>query len=522
MTATPTAANRSATTSPDSEWPTLTGRQEPHHLSVFDGDIGLGEKAVELARRIGSKPMPWQREALHALMTRNDDGRWTHSDACLICPRQNGKSLILTLRILYGLFKLGETIIFTAQRWATAEEIYQRTWALIEPRKSLLARVKKTTCSQGRGVIEMKNGNKVVFTTRSADAGRGLTKLDLVIYDEAYNLTDGEMSALGPAQLAADDPQTIYTSSAVNQDEHSNGLVLAALRDRGLAGERELYFAEYMAPEEMDRADEATWQYANPSYGVIQTPSKIRKLMRGFATQAGRKSFDVEILGRGDWPIEELLEDVKPVVDMDQWSGLHDASPTFTGVTCLAVDMSTERERADRTCSITVAAKTTRGAHLQIGYHGSADTTAVVKFLAAAVEAGDPVAVVIDPKSAAQVLIKPLQRAGIEPELMRAQDVMESTAGFLAAVDEKQITHDSDERMTDALGSARLREIGDGGGVAWARKTSGTICQLVAASNALWGLSQFEPKAVPPPAEVGFEPAPVGGSVMGDVMEVSW
>lgn len=520
--ATPRAAERAATTSKDSEWPTLTGRQEPHHLSVFDGDIESGEKAVELARRIGSKPMPWQREALHALMTRNDDGTWTHPDACIICPRQNGKSLILTLRILYGLFKLGETIIFTAQRWTTAEDIYLRTWALIEPRKSLLARVKKTTCSQGRGVIEMKNGNKVVFTTRSPDAGRGLTKLDLVIYDEAYNLTDGEMSALGPAQLAADDPQTIYTSSAVNQDEHSNGLVLSALRDRGLQGERELYFAEYMAPSEMDREDEATWRYANPSYGVIQTAKKIRKLMRGFATQAGRKSFDVEILGRGDWPIEELLEDVKPTVDIGRWSALFDGDPAFKDVTCLAVDMSTERDIRERTCSIQVAAKTAKGAHVQLGYHGSADTTTVVKFLVAAVDAGDPVAVVIDPKSAAQVLIQPLQKAGVEPELMRPQDVMASTAGFLAAVDEGRVSHDDDPRMVEALESARLREIGDAGGVAWSRKKSGTICQLVAASNALWGLEQFAPKPVPPAPAVGFVPSSGGGSVMGDVMGVAW
>ncbi|NKV12593.1 hypothetical protein GS909_19890 [Rhodococcus hoagii] len=90
----------------------------------------------------------------------------------------------------------------------------------------------------------------------------------------------------------------------MNQDEHSNGLVLSKIRDRGLAGDAELYYAEYMAPDGMDRENEETWRYANPSYGVIQTAKKIRKLMRGFATQAGRKSFDVEILGRGDWPKE--------------------------------------------------------------------------------------------------------------------------------------------------------------------------------------------------------------------------
>ncbi|NKV12594.1 hypothetical protein GS909_19895 [Rhodococcus hoagii] len=87
---------------------------------MFEGDTTLGEKASECHdTRIGSKPMPWQRDTLHALLTRSGDGTWTHPDVHHL-PRQNGKSLILTLRILYGLFKLGETIIFTAQRWTTA------------------------------------------------------------------------------------------------------------------------------------------------------------------------------------------------------------------------------------------------------------------------------------------------------------------------------------------------------------------------------------------------------------------
>ncbi|MBM4577747.1 terminase large subunit [Prescottella equi] len=505
------------------EWPKLEGRQTPNSLAYTPGDVELGRKAVELARRSASRirAMPWQSWSLERIMSKDPDGTWTHPECCLIVPRQNGKSLILSLRVLYGLFKLGEKIVFSAQQWETAKSLWKRTWNIVKTTPWMLKRVESKTCSQGRGTIVLASGAEVVFTTRSANAGRGLDKVDLEIYDEAYDLTEADMAALSPTKMNSDDPQTIYTSSAVNQDQHSNGAVLSAVRDRGLDGEEGLFFAEWMAPEDQDRSEPDTWRWANPSFGVIQTVKKLAAELRKFSTDAGKKSFDVEYLGRGDWPTA-VTDEAPPVVNLAEWSARYSGEPSLTGMTCLAVDMSTEREVRDRTCSIVVAAKTTQGAHLQIGYHGSADTTAVVKFLAAAVEAGDPVAVVIDPKSTAQVLIQPLQKAGVEPELMRAQDVMTSTAGFLAAVDEKRITHDDDPRMLEALSAAKLREIGDAGGVAWARKTSGTICQLVAASNALWGLSQFEPKAVPPPPAVGFEPTPAGRSVMGDLMEVSW
>jgi len=505
------------------EWPKLEGRQTPNSLAYTPGSIELGLKAVELARRSASRirAMPWQSWSLERIMSKAADGTWTHPECCLIVPRQNGKSLILSIRVLYGLYKLGEKIVFSAQQWETAKALWKRTWNIVKTTPWMLKRVESRTCSQGRGTIVLASGAEVVFTTRSANAGRGLDKVDLEIYDEAYDLTEADMAALSPTKMNSDDPQTIYTSSAVNQEQHPNGQVLAAVRERGLAGEEGLFFAEWMAPTDQDRTLPDTWRWANPSFGVIQTVKKLAAELRKFSTEAGRKSFDVEYLGRGDWP-SSVIDEAPPVVKLATWADLYHGDPRFTGTTCLAVDMSTERDSRDRTCSIVAAAQTKTGAHVQIGYHGSADTRTVVAFLLACVEAGDPIAVVIDPKSTAQVLEQPLRAAGIEPEMMRVSDVMAATAGFLTAVDEGTVTHDDDERMAQALAVAKLREIGDGGGVAWARKSSGVICQVVAASNALWGLTEFKPKPKPPPQELGFEPTPKGGSLMGDVMEMSW
>ena len=191
-------------------FPTLTGRQEPHHLSVTAGDTSLGDKAIELKRRLGVESMPWQVTAQRVIMSTTAAGRWTHPTVCLICTRQNGKSEILIDRCLYGLFKLGETILYTAQRWKTARDAWKRMMALIQRRAWLHKHLKRATCSQGEGIIELDNGAAISFGTRSADTGRGLTDVALIIYDEAYNLTESEISAMAFTQMAADNPQRIY------------------------------------------------------------------------------------------------------------------------------------------------------------------------------------------------------------------------------------------------------------------------------------------------------------------------
>ena len=137
------------------EWPKLEGRQTPNSLAYTPGDVELGRKAVELARRSASRirAMPWQSWSLERIMSKDPDGTWTHPECCLIVPRQNGKSLILSLRVLYGLFKLGEKIVFSAQQWETAKSLWKRTWNIVKTTPWMLKRVESKTCSQGRGTI---------------------------------------------------------------------------------------------------------------------------------------------------------------------------------------------------------------------------------------------------------------------------------------------------------------------------------------------------------------------------------
>lgn len=500
------------------DFPTLTGRQEPHHLSMFTGNTSLGEKVIELKRRLGAPSMPWQRDAQLAICSRNESGGWTHPTCCLLCTRQNGKSEILIDRCLYGLFKLGEAIVYTAQRWKTARDAWRRMMSLIRSKSWLSKHVVKSTCSAGEGIIELASGATINFGVRSNDAFRGITDVDLLIFDEAYNLTEGEVSAMSFIQMAADNPQRIYASSAVNQDQHPNGHVLAAVRARGLAGEPRLYFAEWMAPGEcdidccemcalagvMDREDPATWAYANPSYGVIQTAEKILDIKANLSTEAGRKAFDVEALGRGDWPVEDA--ELQPVINPEVWGAMRQANPPVHGSIALAVDMTADQRW------VTIAAATWTEddrVRLEIGYHQAPSGTVVAKLLQL-INRWDPCVLVINGTSPAKSLVPELANAGIEPELTSSSQMTEACAGFYTAAVNHGLSHADDPRLNDALAGAEKKEF-SGGAWGWDYRSNVVLSPLQAATLAFWGLQSYGIEVGPPPSPV-FErhPTPRG------------
>jgi hypothetical protein len=206
--------------------------------------------------------------------------------------------------------------VFSTQQWKTARKLAIRFQAMIKARPDLKRRLAcQPTLSQGQSIVTTTDGAELIFCTRSGDTGKGLDKVDLVIYDEAYNLTEAEMTGPTLAQMAAKNPQTIYTSSAVFNKIHPNGQVLAGIRRNGHRKAKGLYFAEYMAPEPPAGISElnvdgcvrilAVARLANPSYGVIQTDAKVAKAILDFCgTADGRRSFEVDVLGWGDWPVD--------------------------------------------------------------------------------------------------------------------------------------------------------------------------------------------------------------------------
>jgi hypothetical protein len=234
------------------------------------------DDAVALWTRAGLTLDPWQ-EALLRQSLECDGEQWRHFEVACICPRQNGKGSFLEARELAGLYLDDECdlIVHSAHEFSTSLEAFRRLLALIEDTPDLRRQVKRVSRSHGEEGIELDDGSRIRFKTRTKAGGRGLSS-DLLILDEAMILPEHALAALLPTLSARPNPQVIYTGSAVDQAIHEHGVVLARVRERGQAGSVDLAYREYACqtrlealltdPELLDDRDR--WAEANPALGT--------------------------------------------------------------------------------------------------------------------------------------------------------------------------------------------------------------------------------------------------------------
>lgn len=473
-------------------WPRLKGRQAPEFESKFDGDESQGDRCAEFGRRVGLRCMPWEWLSLRAILSLqppddNGDRLFTHRDACIECTRQQGKTLMVVLIILFHLFVLpSRRIVYTAQRWSTASDVFDRVLSVIDRVPSLKRRLAAKPSKAGnRGVIKLKNGALAEFGPRSQDFGRGYTEVDLLIIDEAYDVDPGQEANLTGAQSAAKNPQTIYISTPPVADVHPKCHILAGLHRLGHAKAPDLYYALYAAPRSAARTDRAAWAMAQPSYGVATNEREIRSKLAKAKTVEQRAIFDADYLGWGDYPPDE--SEISSPIPEAAWDDMRNPGVILTGASTIAV----HRSRNRRLWSIVAAQWSDDGrAHVEVGPPRSGHHTEILEYLVTKVADWNPSALVIDRRNSAAVLEPLLIEAGIEPVMMGTPDIAHASSGFLDAALAGRLSHSDQPMFNDAIVSASMREL-PGGDFAWAEDDSGVAGPLVGASQAHWALLKF-------------------------------
>jgi hypothetical protein len=263
-------------------------------------------------------------------------------------PRQNGKGAILEARELAGLFLLGERlVIHSAHQFDTSLEAFRRLLTLIEDTPDLERRVKRVSRSHGEEGIELLNGQRVRFRTRTKGGGRGFSA-DCLILDEAMFIPEAMHGALLPTLSARPNPQVWYTGSAVDQWVHEHGVVFARVRERGHQGDDQgLAYFEWSLedgnPEWVDEdtaGDPEAWARANPGVGIRITPEHIGQERRSMDP----RTFAVERLGVGDWPSTNPEDE--SVLPSEKWKGCADKDSQAQGKLVFTFDVTPARSAA--------------------------------------------------------------------------------------------------------------------------------------------------------------------------------
>lgn len=480
----------------------LTGNPKPTWESHHGGDYTMGDHCARFAHKVEAPFFGWQWETERKIMATRPDGLWTHPDIYLCITRQQGKTQLIALRIIYGMFFLGEKIIYTAQRWDTVEDVYDRIVDIIDRRPSLARRLNTAevpdghTKSGNHGEIHLLNGASLHMGPRTKAVGRGQTRIDLAIFDEAYDIKERMVGGLTGAQSNSDNPQTIFISTAVVFDEHPDCLVYAAMRRNGQHHEPDLYAAEWSAPTGSPRDSPETWQTCQPSHGVTLRAREVARELRRAKTPTLLAIFDADYLGWGQWPPDP--DEGRSEIDFEVWETLVEFNPNLVGDIVIAIERTMDR----RWWCIAAGQRTMDGrVHLEIGYFRAVNIGQAATAIVECIEAFDPVAIVVDAKSRAAPIAPHMKNLGIEVTVTNTPQLAVATGGIIDAIASADVTHVGQKILDDAVQGAVTRAL-PRGDLVWDDVESGSIlAPLKAATLAHWAVLEFaeEPKATASP-----------------------
>lgn len=163
----------------------------------------------------------------------------------------------------------------------------------------------------------------------------------------------------------------------------------------------------------------------------------------------------------------------------------------MTGEVAFACEISRRRDR----CAVVAAGRHESGKMLVdlSPYYG--DPAGAPGHVAALYEARDPVAVVVDPRSDAGTLIRPLRDLGVWVTEPGPADVVVAHGEFMDLIHQAKIMHLGQAPLTAAVKAAQQRPLG--GAQAWERRIEIDQSPLVAATLAVWAFARWEELSKP-------------------------
>lgn len=453
------------------------GRQTPTRAVIlpYRKKLSKGPEAVELYESTGRTARKWQTFLLADIMAQTPKRLWKHTKFGLAVPRQNGKNEVVLMRELWGL-KNGEHIIHTAHRTDTAHKAWER---LLEASEKAGLVTVSSYKARGKEHIEVWGGGKVEFRTRTNTGGLG-ESFDLLVYDEAQELTNDQDAALKYTIAASENPQIILIGTPPTPI--SAGTVFRKFREQMLKGRgRESGWAEWSVERETDPWDKEAWYETNPSLGQgLQE--------RTISSEIGDDIVDFNIQRLGLW----IEYNLKSAFTKKEWERLKcDKLPKLQGR--LYVGIKYNREATN--VSMAIAARTEDGRIFTeaIDCRETRGGNAwILQFLKSI--AGHAKRIVVDGASGQELLAKEMKEEKIQrPYLPTVREVTAANAFFEAQVFGEMICHMGQPSLCQIAENCDHRAIGTNGGFGYKSILEGAdISLLDAVILACWAVETFK------------------------------
>jgi len=416
---------------------------------------------------------PWQSLVLCDWMAVGLNGKWI----CRTCggsvPRQNGKTGLVEARAEAGMLMYNEQVIYTAHLQKTATETFEEMASFFDTPK-LRRYVKDIKTALGREQIILNSGARVKFLARTRNGGRGQHG-DLLIFDEAQELSIDAQASFIPAISASANPQTIYAGTP--PDPNSDGSVFRGIRGKALDGKTtSTAWFEYSVPEIGDVTNRDRWAETNPALGrrIMQTT------IEGELEQMPADTFARERLG---WWTPVVKHELDYAIDKDAWEACKSELPKPEGKTAYGVKFS-----ADGAAVALCGAVIPESGPARISLIEQRPTGHGIGWLADWLNErySKACCVVIDGRNGVDVLVERIQGTWkMKGSVIRpsTKDMIAATGTLVNALNEKSVTwFHLQEALNDSAITSVKRPMGGGWGFG-----GDNAIPIEAASLALWG-----------------------------------
>lgn len=454
----------------------LLGSETPRIRSKLHDLPSRGQELIDFADSIGIPLLPWQKWASMEAHKVKPDGRWASPLVTIVVARQQGKTTLMKIRALAGLFLWQDGLqIGTAHRLTTSLETFRDLVRIIEENESLAKQVKRIRWAHGSEEIELqgKFGGGRYMVKAGGSAARGISKPETVFVDETRELKDeSTWASLRYTMMAAKNPQLWTLSNA--GDQHS--VVLNALRERGMSASPTDDIAYYEWSSNYEKIDDtpAFWKgaaMANPALGHTVHIDNIRAVLNDPPDVV-----KTEVLCR--W-----VATISAAIPAEEWNqcaeeGL-ELDPEKT--TWLGIDVSPNRRDAALVAAQQIDDERFFVKLLHTWHNPiNLDDRAVANDIAPYTKAY-PVETVAYSKRTASAIAARLVPAGIPISDIDGALYGQACDELLGAITSKRLRHDpkQTELSKQILSAARL-PFGDGGWTIGRRASQSTVCATVA------------------------------------------
>lgn len=461
---------------------TVVGSTTPRIYTPKLYPYSLGEHVSEFADVAGLPLMPWQSWLFNAAMElrepwndRDKPPRFRYRTVVVLVARQNGKTTVLAMRALFGMYQLGERLVLSmAQNLKIAMECWESGVQLADGSNALARHVRTVRRSNGSEQLALLSGARWLVV--AANQGVRGFPADLVLLDEAREQHDNTVWTAADKTRSAKPHSQAWSFSNAGDSESVllNGWTQ---RGRDLATDptedESFGYYEWSAEPNGDPADVEQWRKANPALGYTITPEVVASELRQDAPEAFlTERLCVRVTHLGSWLPSGL------------WDSL--ASPNAMlpadARVVFAIDASPSLEHA----VVVVAGALPDGStHIElardfIATPGRPVPMAVAEYVPGLLERNAGSEVVYDGNGPLAATLGDLATAGYDVRALDTSDVNRACDRFYELAVSRRLVHRGDEMLTAHVGNAAPNAHGQ----AWKfqrRHGSGPINALIGA-----------------------------------------